>query len=414
MKLVTFPQPERDVPRGGVFRHDNGRVFAGQASVFEGRPCVMFELADDLPNGNGAALFLDREGSKPTTYHGVLRTDRVNPATGSVGFDVDMLPMEDVRPSFSLPVLEPRGRYFWQNGQRFFLNGATAFNAFALYLQQGEGAVSEFLHQRQELGFNAARIWTAYNIPLIGRLVPREVPGYYDRMLEMNALCAAYGQYPYWTVFAGANAETLGGRQEMLDHLRLMGAALDGTFALMDEHNEYGYWPNDESKFIGPNPPSTVLWSQGSGMQDAAPPQPFGRFYAYHPASQSEWQRKVGKQNIDFAIEFNLLSPGVDDETVRLEPNGETNVQHVHDAAQQGAFFGAGAFMHSAQAKRAALFIGPEHVCAVAWNAGVRGVPLDIAQEGRYEHLEGQEGPGILRVYRKTLGDRSHTITTYA
>lgn len=314
--------------------------------------------------------------------------------------------------TFALPTLEVRGRYFWQEGRRFFLNGASAFNAYGLYLQQGENAAREFWHQRQEFGFNAGRIWTAYNIPLIGRLVPREVKGFYQRMTEFNSLCAEYGQYPYWTCFAGANSETLGTQADMIDHRQMMDVMLAGTFALMDQHNEYDNPPNRESMFIAPNPPASVLWSQGSNSQDTDPPPPLGRFYAYHPASQSEWQRKVGKQNIDFANAHNVWLPGVDDETVRLEPGGETSLSHVHDAAQQGAFFIASAFMHSAQAKRAALFSGPELACALAWNEGVRKVHLDIAQEGQYVRHDSDD-PHVLRVYEKVLGDRSQTIITY-
>ncbi len=309
--------------------------------------------------------------------------------------------------AFALPLLETRGRYWWQNGNRFFLNGATGFNAYARFLYEGVDAVRPFLFQRQQLRYNAIRIWTAYNIGGIGRLVPREISDYYELIPAFNSLCAEYGQYPYWTAFAGANAETLGSTLDMVDHQYRLQDKLRNTFALLDLHNEFDNPLNAPSAFVGPNPPGDVLWSQGSSIKDTDPPLPLGRFYAWHPASL-EWQRKCGKQSWDYQNNNNLWIPGADDETVRVEAGGESNPIHCHDAGQCCSFFVASGFFHSRLAKLAQPWEGVELECAAAWSQGVSTVQLDIAQEGRY--VRHDPPPGYLRVYEKILGDRSQTI----
>lgn len=313
-------------------------------------------------------------------------------------------------PDADLPILEPRGRYFWQDGERFFLNGATAFGAIAVLYEQGEAAVRARFKQRQDLGFNSARLWTAINNPTIMRMIPREHPDFYEVVVTLSHLAAEYEQYPYWTVYAGASAETLGDQGAMIEHQHRMEQALAPLgFSLLDLHNEEDNSFNAASKFISPNPPGSLVWSQGSNNQDVDPPQPYGRFVARHPGS-AEWQRKTGKQLWDFQQNSGLQLPGVDDETVRCEPGGETNRRHAFDAARCGALFVAGAFYHSAQAKRFELFSGSELDLAAGWCEGVRWVTergLDVAQEGSYSR---PEDPNFLRVYVKTLGGRQTRV----
>ncbi len=310
-------------------------------------------------------------------------------------------------PIVKLSPLEVRGRYFWKDGQRFFLNGATAFNAPGRFASEGPDPLRPVFAQRQGL-FNCARFFSAYNIPGIGRCIPREISGFYDQIVPgVSLLAAEYGQYPYWTVYAGADSVTLGTRDQMIEHQHRMEDALGPLgFCLLDLHNEKDNPANDPSDFTGPNPPNTLLWSQGSNIQDVDPPTPYGRFAARHPGS-SEWQRKVGKQAWDFQQGNGITFPVVDDETVRCEPTGETNRQHAHDAGACGALFIAGAFYHSAQAKRFDLLTGSELDTADGWCEGVRSIEaqgLDIAQEGQYSR---PEDPNYLRVYMKTLGSRA-------
>lgn len=325
--------------------------------------------------------------------------------------DPDMVALH-YTPIINLPALELAGRFFRQNGQRFFLNGATGFNGTGRFVYEGPDALRPFLAQRQALGFNAIRLWSAYNIPLIGRVIPREIPDLYERVVPgLSALCAEYGQYPYWTGLTGPYSVTLGGQNEIVEHDRRMQDALSRVpYALYDRRNEFSKDVNQ----VGPLPALT-LWtaSQGSGQQDEDPPTPYGRFAARHPGS-SEWQRKVGKQAWDSQNNLSSNIPWVDDETVRCEPGGETNHRHAHDAGACGALFIAGAFFHSAQAKLAVPFTGPngELDTAAGWCEGVASIVaqgLDIAQDGQYTN-HGDKLPDIIRIYEKRLGARSITL----
>lgn len=310
----------------------------------------------------------------------------------------------------SLPQLQCVDRYFRKENNRFFLNGATGFAAYQRYVFEGDQTIRPVLQQRQALGFNSVRVATAYDIPNIGRLVPREIHDYYPRLEGFISLCAEYGQYPYISCYFGANQAVLGNQQEMVTHQVHLEEVLEKVgFGLLDLHNEFDHPLNSPSHFIGPNPRASVMWSQGSGQQDVDPPTPLGRFYARHPGS-SEFQRKVGKQNIDFALGNNIFIPGVDDETVRMDATSAISWRQMFDAGAMGAFFCAGAFYHSAQAKMFQPWSGIELDRAGAWCQGVRSIPLDIAQEGQYFHREGQEGGDILRVYEKVLGNRSKLL----
>lgn len=317
-----------------------------------------------------------------------------------------------------LPALEIRGRYFWRNGERFFLNGATGFNAPSRFTYEGADALRPMLAQRQALGFTAIRLWSAYNIPLIGRLIPREHADFYDRIVPgCSALCAEYGQYPYWTGLTGPYSVTLGGTDQIIEHdLRMQDALSRVPYALYDRRNESTKDVNqvDESRL-----PALSLYmaSQGSNQQDQDPPTPFGRFAARHP-SGSEWQRKVGKQAFDSQNNLGRQEPWADDETVRCEPGGENNPRHAHDAGACGALFIASAFLHTAQAKLGIpwtdLYDGRpgELTMARSWCEGVASIVaqgLDIAQDGQYFN-HGDNLPDIIRIYEKRLGARSITL----
>lgn len=323
-----------------------------------------------------------------------------------------------------LPVLERVGRFFRKDGQRFFLNGATGFNATARFAYEGSDALRPLLDQRRRLGFNAIRLWTAYDVPLIGRLVPREMPDFYERIIPGVAhLCAEYGQYPYITGLTGAFSTTLGGMLEIADHDRRLQAALATVpFALYDRRNEASK-PFNQIDMAQMSPLFYDMASQGSNQQDEDPPQPYGRFFGRHPGS-SEWQRKVGKQNFDFANDQHVEIEGVDDETVRVEPAGEHSRLHCHDAGACGAFFIAGAFFHSAQAKlgipwqgnRGEPDQGPEYDCAQGWCEGVQFVinqGLNVVQDGAYSNL-GDRLPEVIRIYEKRLGTRVAHLEIHA
>lgn len=320
--------------------------------------------------------------------------------------DPDKVALHYTQVSATLQPLEISGRFFRKNGERFFLNGASAFGAIARLYEGGEAPIRDLFKQRQDLGFNSARLWTAIDNSSIMRMIPREHPSFYQDVATISNIAAEYGQYPYWTVYAGANAETLGDQGAMVAHqLQMQDALAPLGFCLLDLHNEFDNSPNNASAFIGPTPPSTILWSQGSNSQDVDPPTPYGRFCARHPGS-GEWQRKVGKQGWDFQEGHNINFPEVDDETVRVEPVGEMNLEHCFDAGATGALFIAGAFFHSREAKLGIPW-RDELDQATSWCRGVQSIidqGLEVAQDGSYSR---PDDPNFMRVYVKTLGGRS-------
>lgn len=86
MKLITFAdQPDFAVR----VRLDDGRIIESTNEFVVERPCAVNELPADTPNGNGAARLIIKPGYDTIEQHGVLWLDRINPATGSVAFDVD-------------------------------------------------------------------------------------------------------------------------------------------------------------------------------------------------------------------------------------------------------------------------------------------------------------------------------------
>lgn len=402
-KRIIFPTP---LDATATMIADNGTVMLGVPDVHpSGRPGISFEVPDDHPDWNGARTIVAAPGYQTHDERGILfrRPDL------TWGFDKDDYRLVQVSGGGSLSRLSIVNRYFRKDNERFFLNGASAFNILGVLYAEGEAGVRKRLKQRQELGFNAGRYWTAFDIPLIGRVVPRERPGLYVNDIQtVSELSAEYGQYPYWTGLTGPYSATLGGMNAVAEHdYNVMQALLRIPYALYDRRNEYSHPANQIDDTQLATPPAGLLWSQGSDIQDSAPPTPNGLFYAWHPGRGNETQRKVGKQNYDWAVLANdkVNLPGVDDETDRIEPNN-ANLNQIYDGAANAVLFIAGAFYHSAQAKLFAMFSGNEFEGAQSWNAGVQSIirqGLDVAQDGSYFNVSAEP---YLRIYEKRLGDR--------
>lgn len=406
---------------GGDFKKDTPTLIADNPpggttleSHFEG-------VDGEAPNRFIATVPSDITGGAWLTYRDGRFRVILPPGVGSweasdpkcfppeYGTDLERVALHYRQAYATLPPLSVVGRYFRQNGNRMFLNGATGFNVPGRFVYEGADALRPMLAQRQAAGFNAIRLWSAYNIPLIGRLIPRDVPNFYaDVIPAVSALCAEYGQYPYWTGLTGPYSVTLGGQAQIIEHDALMQMALYNVpYALYDRRNEYSKDVNQVSGL--PDLRLPPLRSQGSGQQDEDPPTPLGTFYARHPdASKGEWQRKVGKQNMDYAEANGVNIPGVDDETIRCEPSGDTDLNHYQDAGGCAVLFAAGAFLHSALAKLGIPWDGREWDAALAWCVGVQRIinqGLDIAQEGKYYRRDDMLTPGLIRVYERRLDE---------
>lgn len=333
-------------------------------------------------------------------------------ATGMAALDVEIPFAPDanveVKPLYTaMPKLITRGAFLYkENGDPVFLMGASAFNALGREMAEGASSVHSIYAQRSDLGLDIQRVWTGYNIPLIGRLVPREHPDFYKRVAAHTDLAATHRQYLEWTGFTGPYNGIFDSPMEMIEHDYRMVEAL-APFAgrvIYDRRNEYNNAPNigvPDDQFVAP--PADMLWSAGSGIIDSVPREPFGPIITVHPANHG-WQRKVGH---NAAYDFGEAGVKYVDETVRIEAAGEHDMQEIFDAYQGAAFFIAAANIHSPSGKTFDYYQGVELDAVQHAVAGARSVPLKY-RLGTYWHGEAEkklEGPGIIRAYTKTLPD---------
>lgn len=300
------------------------------------------------------------------------------------------------------------GQFFrLPDGRRVALNAITGFDAYGQFLRTGPDSIRPVLEQRRDLGFTEQRVFTAYEIPLIGRLIPMEHADYYDRVPEFVALCGAYRQYVEFVgITANPGESVFATQQQMIDHdarLKAILAPLPAFYEQVNEYNNGQQYSNVPWDRLAPAPPS-LLYAAGSGIQGSFPRTPHGTYTTYHPSS-SEWQRKVGHNGAE-EVAWHTGLPNKSNETVRIEPSGETNPIHCYDAAKGIPFFIAGGCFHSRQAKSFSLLTDPELYCARAWCDGFRSIATDqrqltICQDGTYARLDPET---YLRRYEKRHG----------
>lgn len=106
----------------------------------------------------------------------------------------------DLNPPIALPELHVSGRYAYDEyGNFVFLKGTTDFMLYKWYLEGKD--ITPILKQRRDHGCNYVRV--------IGMVSWFDYPGpskygtrYYDEIPAFLDLCASFGLYVYWTVFA--------------------------------------------------------------------------------------------------------------------------------------------------------------------------------------------------------------------
>ena len=160
-KLVIFPSPEDATV---TLIHDSGRVFTSQPKTVAGRPAQVVQIDQDVPNGHGAALVLQRAGYSPQDPHGVLWMDMLNPETQSVGLLVDTFTLQPLPAPTPVPGPTPvfgplhvtDSHLFTANGARWKAKGATDFRMLKR-VYDGED-VRPLLDQRKAAGANILRI----------------------------------------------------------------------------------------------------------------------------------------------------------------------------------------------------------------------------------------------------------------
>lgn len=309
----------------------------------------------------------------------------------------------------------PHGTVFrLETDEHFTAIECSDFNLFSRYLHEGQNVIVPVLKERAAIGFNMLRVWTAMqgigpNGPTfereVGRLVPSEEPDMYNQLPKFLALCASYGLYVELTAFTGL---------AIPGHWEMLGAAVQGIsnviVELVNEHNAHpSINPNDYHPIPG------VVCSHGSNGSQSAPvrpPWPNG-YEAFHTNGAPEWWRKGGHNGMEFSegdaegIIVPSHLPMLVNENTRPDQDG--NINHHYDAAAACALLVAGSCCHTSSGKKSALFSDFDRPFAVAHVAGARSVNLEF-QDGHYSHVISDEGPGDLRVYRKTLSDGRFTL----
>ena len=285
--------------------------------------------------------------------------------------------------------------------ERFTVIQTSNFNGLNRYRREGWHAMDPVLTQRQELGFNSLRDWTVYDIGGIGITGPPDAE-LYRIIPEYLAFCADYGLYVEVTAFTGISPYwDRNNPQAMIDHWNRLDDALDGCTNLLDLEavNEGDNAPNAGVPLDRLRRPIGKIASHGSAIQDAPPMQPHWDVAGYRSPS-SEWQRKVGHNAMEWADAWGI--PVWTNEYPRTD--NDPNPQHWYDGAASSVLLcaGAGCF-HSPEGKNATLFSGQTLVCAEAFIAGARSVPLEF-QDGAYSRPE-PNPPSVIRRYRRTLPD---------
>ena len=281
---------------------------------------------------------------------------------------------------------------------RFTIIQTSNFNGLNRYRTEGAKAMRPVLQQRQALGFNALRDWTAFDIPLIGTCAPTDdlyaaIPDYFGECADFGfygELTAFTGPYPYFHTEA-----------DFLRHWDRLDRACEGLTNLLDLEavNEGDNGPNLGVPLKALRRPAGKIASHGSAVQDAPPMEPVWDVAQHRPGS-SEWWRKVGHNAMSDVADVYQV-PAWCNETPRM-PDNDSDPNHAYDAAAGAALLCAGSCFHSPGGKNATLFTGQELVCAQAWADGARSVPLEF-QAGRYVHRSDLENSHILRAYSRVL-----------
>ena len=290
--------------------------------------------------------------------------------------------------------------------QRFTIIQCSDFNL--LNRSEAGEDIQPVLEQRAMCGFNYLRVWTAYNIGGIGRLVPRERPNLYAHIPEFLQQAANCGLYVELTAGTGPWAGIFDDDSQKLAHGAAIKAACDGiTNVSYEEINEADNPPNQPWPFMQSVQPG-FLASHGSCVIDADPVVPVWTIAGFHPGPDP---RKVGHNAMERAEKFGI--PIWSGETVRY-PDVDNNPQHAYDAAAGAALLCAGSCFHSVNGKLGQLWAGTELECAKAWARGAQSVPLEF-QAGAYRHRDDLESADVVRAYSRVLPDgREHVVLIHA
>ena len=345
----------------------------------------------------GAALVLTADDFEPQRLRVVLHRAGDIRDSEDKPFEVQMEPLGK-----PLPRIVVRDQYLQlETGERWTYIGNTDFALLARYVH-GED-ITPVLAQRQAVGFNVPRVFTAFDVcadgigcQQIGRLLPSE--NYYDKIRPFLRLLAKYGQRPELVGFAGKWSPSATSDQ-MVAHWSALVSAVCGQefFAFVELANEYDHPANAGVPLERMSRPSclSALFSNASATQDTTPRMPVWDYATYRPGSGPEWTRKVAHNGMeDVADKFHV--PTVANETTRF-PDNASSVSEAYDAAAGAALLSAGATFHSVRGKNSTTWDGVELQAARSWVLGAVSVPLRC-QGGFYRRFD---DPVFLRVYAR-------------
>lgn len=325
--------------------------------------------------------------------------------------------LRELRETLGLPFEPPAGGLVRRviDGQFFRLETGepwtwiqcSDFNLLGRYLAHED--IRPVLAQRRDVGFNTLRVFTAYDVPRIGTLMPS--PAFYGVIPDYLTLCASYGLYNELVAFTGPYGGLFEDDDAKVDHwlaLQRACSVADACDPLLELVNEGDHEANRDIPFNRLQSVFGILSSHGSAMADRPPMLPVWDYSSYHSNDLFEWQRKCAHNGMeDIANQHGC--PAVSGENTRM-PDNDGNPHHAFDAAAGAALLSAGSCFHSPHGKTSELWDGLELECAVAWVQGARSVPLEF-QRGAYHHRTDLEGPGVIRAYDRRLSDgRAFTI----
>jgi hypothetical protein len=294
------------------------------------------------------------------------------------------------------PELGVVGTFFRRDGGApHTVIGCSDLQLFDGWLAGGRDAVRPMVEQRKALGFNLLRVWSI--CAFLFRLDPDDpvLDHFYPNLLDfLTYVCVEVGLNVELTAFVDVNRPELLGLDVARHWQNLRAVLQQPEFrhrVLLERVNEQDIGVNTIALAEFPPPAEVRLAGAGSGGADARPPVdvPGWTYAGFHPDRSADWPRKVGHNAMeDLADKFGV--PGTSNETCRPDQGRGPVAADFFDAAANAALLSAGATFHSQAGKDSVLLGGDELVCAMAWVAGARAVPLEF-QQGTYiaGHLQG-------------------------
>jgi hypothetical protein len=211
--------------------------------------------------------------------------DRLNPVTGSVGFDVDVFPVlappapgPDPAPVYG--PLRTQGGHFYAGAARWRWKGATDFR-LAQRVYHGED-IRPLMAQRKAAGANLLRVAAMKANNTGWAFDPRDDPGRYWSAVETCwAMAREHQLYLEWSVFLDTALLGMGEPWQLDFWAKTVERAQQYDHILLELMNEDGHPTQDVDPLAFPRP-SGVLASRGSGLTDADVVRPTWDFATYH------------------------------------------------------------------------------------------------------------------------------------